>query len=123
MWIKENFDCDFGNINFMEMVESFKILIECSIFLIEKKNFKETFLFYNYMFEKYFPENDSNLDDIDYGKMFIGKYAYEMTDIYKRLLDLWIELQNKYSLSEKDILELKFDGKKINRLLSMYSSN
>jgi uncharacterized protein YfbU (UPF0304 family) len=75
------------------------------------------------MFEKYFPENDSNLDDIDYGKMFIGKYAYEMTDIYKRLLGLWIELQNKYSLSEKDILELKFDGKKINRLLSMYSSN
>jgi hypothetical protein len=111
MWVKENFDCDFRNINFIEMVELFKILIECSIFLIEKKNFKETFLFYNYMFEKYLPESDSSLDDIDYGKLFIGKYAHETTDIYKRLLDLWMELQNKYSLSEKDILELKFDEK------------
>jgi len=44
----------------------------------------------------------------------LRKYAHETTDIYKRLLDLWMELQNKYSLSEKDILELKFDEKKIN---------
>ena len=123
MYLKENFECDFRNIDFIEMVEAFKILVEWSIILIEKKNFKETFLVFNYLFESYFPESKSRLDNIDYGKLFIGKYTREMTDIYKRLLKLWMDLQNKYSLSEKDILELKFDAKKINRLLSMYSDN
>lgn len=120
MGIKDNFNCNFRNIDFMEMVESFKILTEYSVFLIEKKYFNETFDFYNFLFEKNFPDSDVSLDNIDYKKLFVGKYAQEMTDIYQRLLVIWMELQEEKFLPEKDILKLRFIGKKIDRLLSNY---
>lgn len=102
------------------MMESFKLLTEYSVYLIEKKHFEKTFGFYNYVFEKYFPENNSNLDNIDYDKLFIGKYTHETTDIYKRLLDLWIELQDKCLLGKENILKLRIIENKINRIFSEY---
>lgn len=118
MQLNNGFKCDFENLEFIEMIASFKILVAYSLFLVEKKHTKETFLFFNFLFEKYFPEDNLNLGEIDYKKLFIGKYTEEMTTIYQKLLDLWMELQNKWSLSKEDVLKLRYIEKKVNELIS-----
>lgn len=116
MSIQNNFDCSPDNPQFIEMVGSLKVLTEYTVFLIDKKHFDNIFLFFNFIFEKYFPESNVSLNDIDYQQLFIGKFAPETTIIYKRLLDLWMDLQEYNTFSEKDLTELKLLEQKLDRL-------
>ena len=116
MSIKENFNCDFSNPEFLRMIHSFEVLVEYSILLVNKKKFKETFTFFNFILENYFPVGNVSLDKIDYGKLFVGKFAVQTRNVYKQLIELWMKLQNSWSLSDEDLPSLKVVIDKLNIL-------
>ena len=116
--IKDNIVCEKDNPKYLEMLVSFDFLVEYTLFLIEKSNSNGVFTFYNFLFEKYFPEKVPNLSNIDYEEIFLGKNAKKTSDVYKDLLDLWMILQEKTILDSEDIPKLEAVGKKIQKLLN-----
>ena len=116
--IKDNIVCEKDNPKYLEMLVSFDFLVEYTLFLIEKSNSNDIFTFYNFLFEKYFPEKVPNLSNIDYEEIFLGKYAKKTSAIYKDLLDLWMILQEKTILDSEDIPKLEAVRKKIQKLLN-----
>ncbi len=103
------------------MLAHFEILLNYSIFLIEKCDSIGVFQFYNYMFEQYFPENVPNLNKIDYEDIFVGKYSKKSIDVYKKLLDLWILLQEKETFEDEELLWLQRIRGEVLELLKNFS--
>lgn len=118
--IKDKISCEKNNPEYFRMLIHFDTLVSYTMFLIDKNNFKEIYRFYNYMFERYFPENTPNLNNIDYKSIFTGKYAQKTIRIYKNLLELWIILQEKTILDSDEIPALEKIQKNISDLLKEF---
>lgn len=46
-------------------------------------------------FEKYFPLEPSNLDQLKKENVFYGEYSIQFSDIYFELIDLWTTIQDE----------------------------
>lgn len=112
--------CDKNNSDFVRMLANFEILVDYSIFLIERKYSEGVFSFYNYVFEQYFPKKEVNLTKINYENIFIGEFAKQTIKIYKTLLDLWIGLQDKSIFDYTDLYSLKHVQSEIRKFQKEY---
>lgn len=105
--------CEKENIEFVKMMSNFEIMLDYTVFLIEKGKNENIFQIYNYVFEQYFPESTQTLNSINYDELFTGKYAEATIEIYKELLDLWMILQEKTVFNSEELSRLKLVHKKI----------
>lgn len=105
--MKESILCEKDNAIYLRMLSEFSLLLEYTIFLIKIGSFNKIFEIYNYVFERYFPENVSSLNNIDYENTFLGKHAKETSEIYRGMLDLWIVLQEKTYFDGEEFRRLK----------------
>lgn len=116
--IKASILCEKEDLVYFRMISEFSLLSEYAIFLIKIGSFNKIFEIYNYIFEKYFPENVSSLDNINYKNTFLGKHAKETSEIYRGMLDLWIVLQEKTYFDGEEFRRLKNIYNKVEKLMS-----
>jgi hypothetical protein len=121
MQISTGFVCDFKNKNFIELLFSLRLLLDYSIFLSERNNHKEVFSFYNYVFEKYLPEA-FNLSNVNYDELFICEFKDPFREIYKKLVELWIDLQEKWSFDVAQVDLMKKLLKQIIKITEDYQN-
>lgn len=112
--------CEKNNTDFIRMLANFQLLVDYSIFLIERKEPEKVFSFFNYVFEQYFPKNQVNLTNINYENIFIGEFAKQTIKVYKTLLDLWIGLQDKSIFDYTDLYSLKHVQSEIRKFQKEY---
>jgi len=122
MQIPKGFLATFSNKDFVEMIHSFQLLLDYSLFLIEHDHPKEAYTFYNFVFEKYLPEN-ANLSNVDYSNLFSGEHKKTFEQIYKMLIDLWINLQEHWTFLSDDSKVMKILSNDITKLLMKYKSS
>lgn len=115
--IKASILCEKEDLVYFRMISEFGLLLEYTIFLIQRGSFNKIFEIYNYVFERYFPENVSSLDNIDYENTFLGKYSKETIEIFREMLELWIILQEKTYFDSEELKKLQNIYDKVEKLM------
>jgi len=90
-------DCD-NKLEFIEYISRLSQLVKCTLAgfdwvykmepeFISLKNF-------SYCFTSFLPQINSRIDQIVWEKMFIGKNSRELINVYKKLLEIFFQVEN-----------------------------
>jgi hypothetical protein len=88
-------NCSSSNPNFIIIVASLLQSTYICLRLIELNEIRTASWTFSEAYEKYFPAEPSNLDQLKEAKVFVGDFSSAFSEIYFDLLELWKDIQDE----------------------------
>ncbi len=101
-------DCSITNPRFVFVVASFIESINICLRLIDQGEVGLAAWAFSEAYEKFFPKDPPNLNQLEGANIFIGEYNSQFGKMYFDLLELWIDIQ------DERVADLTGDNIKIN---------
>ncbi len=92
---KNKLDCSLSNPKFVFVLASLVQAFHICKNLIKRNDAKLASWIFSESYEKFFPIEPSNLDELADSDIFLGDHKVQFSETYFKLLDLWKDLQSE----------------------------